>query len=358
MPALSDLLSWLDNKRRVVGRNMSDLVTDPSGYLSMTAANIPQTIAEQGSGMAPMGLAGIFIGKGAATWDAAAMGRAQQMAKEGADPRVVWKETGTWQGPDGAWRQEIPDNTAMFNTSTIGGKKIENDLTVGNPGFDLGGTIGNLIEHPRLGSSYPDLTKSTFIGNKNTFFGDGAQGAFDNGVLTINAPAKAVDAKSTALHELQHAIQQREGWAQGGSSDMAFRDPRMWGKDGAQGSEVAREMLKQKMTEMATPLPIEAYAKSAWGASQVTPEIKRAYANYVRTIKGDAGRFSTEAQQTVAKEWYRRLAGEAEARATQARMPMDAAQRRAVFPEDSYDVPMDQLILRRPLNDLLDPRTD
>lgn len=64
MPALSDLLSWLDNKRRVVGRNMSDLVTDPSGYLSMTAANTPQTIAEQGAGMAPMGLAGTMMYRG------------------------------------------------------------------------------------------------------------------------------------------------------------------------------------------------------------------------------------------------------------------------------------------------------
>lgn len=44
---------------------------------------------------------------------------------------------------------------------------------------------------------------------------------------------------------------------------------------------------------------------------------------------------------------YRALAGEAEARATQARMNMNAAQRREVFPLDSYDVPVDQLIVRR-----------
>ena len=43
---------------------------------------------------------------------------------------------------------------------------------------------------------------------------------------------------------------------------------------------------------------------------------------------------------------YHRLAGEAEARATQARMNMDMPQRLATFPEDSYDVPMDQLIVR------------
>lgn len=47
---------------------------------------------------------------------------------------------------------------------------------------------------------------------------------------------------------------------------------------------------------------------------------------------------------------YRLLAGEAEARATQARIPLDAAQRRALFPEDSYDVPINQLIIRGLLN--------
>ena len=45
-------------------------------------------------------------------------------------------------------------------------------------------------------------------------------------------------------------------------------------------------------------------------------------------------------------EAYRRLAGEAEARAVQARMNMDAGQRRATYPLDSFDVPVDQLITR------------
>jgi hypothetical protein len=43
---------------------------------------------------------------------------------------------------------------------------------------------------------------------------------------------------------------------------------------------------------------------------------------------------------------YRRLAGEAEARAVQARMNMSPAQRRATFPFDSYDVPQNALIVR------------
>jgi hypothetical protein len=43
---------------------------------------------------------------------------------------------------------------------------------------------------------------------------------------------------------------------------------------------------------------------------------------------------------------YQRLAGEAEARAVEARMNMTPAQRRAMFPEESYDVPINELIIR------------
>lgn len=54
-----------------------------------------------------------------------------------------------------------------------------------------------------------------------------------------------------------------------------------------------------------------------------------------------------QAVKDAAYENYRRLAGEAEARATEARRLLDTAQRRALFPEDSYDVPIDELIIRR-----------
>ena len=60
MPALSDLLSWADNKRRVAGRNISDLVQNPRDYLSMTAANIPQTVKEYGED--PMNFVGGGVG--------------------------------------------------------------------------------------------------------------------------------------------------------------------------------------------------------------------------------------------------------------------------------------------------------
>jgi hypothetical protein len=61
MASLSDLLSWMDNKRRVAGRNVADLAQNPSDYLSMTAANTPQTIREYGED--PMNFVGGGVGR-------------------------------------------------------------------------------------------------------------------------------------------------------------------------------------------------------------------------------------------------------------------------------------------------------
>ena len=59
-------------------------------------------------------MAGMFIGKGAKTWDAVKASQAIDMEKAGVDPRKIWTETGNWRGPDGKWRQEIPDNKSSI----------------------------------------------------------------------------------------------------------------------------------------------------------------------------------------------------------------------------------------------------
>lgn len=46
MAGLQDLLSWMDSKRRVAGRNLSDLINDPANALEKTADNTLQTVKE------------------------------------------------------------------------------------------------------------------------------------------------------------------------------------------------------------------------------------------------------------------------------------------------------------------------
>ena len=60
MSTLADILQGVDRVKTTVGRNVSDLLSNPADYLSMTAANIPNTVREYGED--PMN----FVGGGKA----------------------------------------------------------------------------------------------------------------------------------------------------------------------------------------------------------------------------------------------------------------------------------------------------
>lgn len=279
----------------------------------------------------------IFMGDLSKTWDKSAAAKALEMEKAGADPRAIWQETGTFKGVDGKWRQEIDDSAAMFNTSTINGVKRENDLINGTPGFDYG-PINGLLDHDALKAGYgTGLTKSTFVGNKNTMFGDGVQGAYDDaaGALTINAPAKAADARSTVLHELQHAVQGREGFARGGSpKDMPLVLEDLTDK----ASKEARTLFD--IARRNDPLnPGDVVKPGVLGKALGKEKEALRMRQWLERINSFGDGYANDA--------YRRLAGEAEARAVQKRMNMNSLQRRETFPLDSYDVPINELIVRR-----------
>lgn len=261
--------------------------------------------------------AGMFVGPKSATWDKAAAQKAQALAQKGVDPRQVWKETGTFKGPDGAWRQEIDDSA-----SYIKGK----DGTVLDA-LRYGNTPDKVMFHPKLEKAYQ--MDSVRIGSPEGMTSRGSMSLVEvkpslddllnaddlmavqpKRISEINVSRTSPDQRSTLLHELQHDIQQREGFATGGS------------------------MTEANVLDM---LP-EAKAMHEKLMLSRDPNEIGLLSKQLRALRNDP-----EKQL----EAYRRLAGEAEARATQARMNMNMQQRRDLFPLDSYDVPLDQLILRR-----------
>ena len=316
------------------------------------AVALPIGTALKGAGLAGGGVAATFAGVGAKTANREALLVAERMKAAGAPDEEIYKATGWFFGSaDGKPRFEIDDSASMFNASGAPGSRVSNDWPHASmPDENYGPAVGRyaIMDHPALEKAYGSAVPNTFVRNKNTLFGDGALGSFDPATesITMYAPAKAQDARSTMLHELQHAVQQREGFARGGNPEMAFRDKRVWGESGAEGSDVAHRMLKEKMREMATPMPIEDYAKQAWQSDIVTPEIVADYASYAKNIKKNAANFGNEAQKTVSQTWYKRLAGEAEARLTQSRMDMTGAERAANYPPSMYDVPVGDQIVR------------
>lgn len=374
MGALADIYSFIDSKKRA----MSDAVKNPMDALSQalskviedqddrinlrdnayplpgfkTVLNTPEQISGFRDRVAEddlnMAMAGMFVGPGSKTWNKAKAAKAQQMAEQGVDPRVIWPETGTWKGPDGAWRQEVADDLASIYEPSFRTLEV---MQSGNPLKT--NRVSDVLSHRKAYNAYPDLQD---INLDLAFKGRGGAYAASTSWGDPESIALGNPGTSTAIHELQHAIQQREGWERGGSPDMFNQ-----GKE----AELARAALsfRREIDGLGIDKAADWSAKEHavenlyrsldahdWLPSKEARELARdVYNNPNQQLQELVNFYGLDKRTSPFKpdEMYRRLAGEAEARATQARMNLTPEQRLALFPADSYDVPLDQLIVRK-----------
>jgi hypothetical protein len=159
--------------------------------------------------------AGMFIGPASNLWKPDMAFEAQKMLKRGASPQEVWKTTRTGVGPDGQMRQEF--STANSEFIPAPGKRR---------------AAKNVLRDEKLYESYPEMESIPVTQGLN----DGAKygsllGRLDSGIGPAHAGRKILitnkglqeDPRSTAIHEMQHGIQDIEGFGAGGSAAMAGR---------------------------------------------------------------------------------------------------------------------------------------
>ena len=336
--ALPGIVAGVVNAFTAPGRAFSG--SDPTFNPEEEAANFASNVMGGGIGAsravpAPAGSLGMFIGKTAKTWNAEAEAKALQMEKRGETPQAIWRDTGNWKAPDGAWRQEIPDNTATAKSLGWGSTA---DLNKGNSTVE---SLQNALQHSRLGRAYPGTTRGSDEFGKNIAVkirsGGGERASYNDGVISVGDVtgfdgSKRIQ-KSPALHEVQHYIQEKEGWAKGGNPEnapIAFMD------------EISAIRTAKNQLNI-DPYAIQNKKAAGYPLQKYEVERYKQWAN-LTAMEDD---LLVKSRAVSPYEQYLRLAGEAEARATQTRIPLDATQRRALFPANSYDVPLDQLIIRR-----------
>lgn len=242
----------------------------------------------------------IFIGPKARTWNAEAAALAKQLESQGVDPKSIWKETGTWKGPDGKWRQEISDEKSFYRGTQAAGSSYSEDVFL----------------HPDLYKAYPSTGSSRIKETPHE------GGSFNPKTREIRVGPK--DASSTMLHEQQHSIQEIEGFAKGGS---------------------VRE-IGDMMGELKN---IDEKMKDAFDKYVTTTDdvVMQNAAQELNYLGGLREKLRPYANITNPEEGYFRLAGEAEARAVQRRMSLSPQQRRETFPEKSYDIDTELLIMKQ-----------
>lgn len=302
----------------------------------------------------PAGLS--FIGPKSRNWDKVAAELAVKKLDEGADPAEVWREHLIGRMPDKTLFSEISDaemshviplnkwvnrENGQFMAPNISTAWDEAASTL-TPNAPV--RIKRLFNHEQLKNEYPyGFTKNyenqsimdmpVFMTEKNSQ----SFGSLGDGDLTLHPSLLPKEARSTVLHELQHAIQNQEGWSQGGNLDSA-------------ASFYIENYLSPKLKELNNSINEGTKLRG-----NITNEDEYA-ANVLRHKQLVAEReklndevSNIENNQAPKLRLYNRLAGEAQARATQDRLDMDMAQRRENYPLAGgklSDIPLEDLIYK------------
>jgi hypothetical protein len=184
-----------------------------------TAMNIATSV---GPSMV-MGELGALSGTGArATEKMASLMRARQLQASGASRDEVFKQTGWYEGADQQWKFIASDEGAKLNTaSMVPGQTVAGEqhweIPRRSPGTEP--RLSEILSHSgELYSSYPFLKDIAMrpMPRELTQQGYGAAVQPDLSAIYLS-PGAEEKTVSALLHEIQHAVQQHEGFARGGT---------------------------------------------------------------------------------------------------------------------------------------------
>lgn len=185
-----------------------------------------------------------YAGELARTADKETLERANQMLERGASAENIFRETGWFKGADGQWRFEIDDS--KMETDTKWGLLRNPDARRYNMLFEKAYLYDNataedlqelqilegnlkgvrkspyyldeIVKHDALFEAYPALRDVKVRFEANTGNKEGSYHPEENEfVLRTGLKLEPEKLKSTLIHEIQHAIQEQEGFARGAS---------------------------------------------------------------------------------------------------------------------------------------------
>ena len=313
-----------------------------------------------------------YVGVQGQNVDRDALREARIMEKNGEDAEDIRKATGWFRGADRMWRYEVDNSTDEFNrkgdnlkaenpdyaeyknlwskvqdmTITDGEWKRLQELTkvVKPKNAADGGKLSEYLKAPGLYEQYPQLKDITLRFEEME---EGLRGYYDHRkneiVLNKNFLGEYASdkAKSTLLHEVQHWIQNYEGFASGASTEY-------WQNMLASGNEIVTKDMQEQtrnLQSLRNRYPgIDRLARHA--EKYVSEHDAEAYEDVYRQaaeagINEDVLDYYRGLRDFVMNpmkesrapfELYRDTAGEVEARDVQKRMDYTAEQRRAEKP--------------------------
>ncbi len=330
------------------------------------------------------GTLGSFMGVKSSTIDKTRLYKAQQMEMDMAHADDIWKETGTFRGPDKRWRQEIPDKDAKLNPEAFNIKEIP-ATSGGKSQWDVGGTeatvswtpksrqldvdkmskmnlreisdyisaknkdisLEQVLDHPELFKAYPELRGIRVKELPAELAARGVKGQMSGRDLFLAPDLHPDYIRSVTLHEIQHAIQDIEGFAKGGSP----RNFRSKDLDAAESNfnKVKETTEAELAIDMGGKSGVQMFKNAirqdnagviSKEAKALVNSLKESHPEVYKKLSNIVKSEDLLHQATMEHfEKYQRLMGEVEARNVQARMNYDQFDRKSMSPLNSQDRP-------------------
>lgn len=198
---------------------------------------------------------------------------AEKLLTEGVDSETIRQETGWFKGYDGMWRYEVNDSEMEITknlTSPMFSKYVDGDPL----------KLDDVIKHDALFEAYPEL-RDTTVRLKRTL-GKNIVGSYDAKSDTLYVSGSIYLSndmvKEMLIHEIQHKIQNIEGFSRGSS-------PKYWETKGIGEAEYDRFVANSELEK----------ARILRG---LTSEERQDYLRYVETdrqIQAALGAVDTDA---------------------------------------------------------------
>ncbi len=345
--------------------------TDLAGLMVGGPAPVASKLAD--------GTLGSFAGVKSKTINKDKLYQAQNMEFDSVHPDIIHSETGFYRGSEGRWRYEISpeksnildagvefkkgsgnqtDWTSVSVDDTISVKPARMNNIVENPLADAftPSTLGEILHHPELYKAYPHLKDMGVWPMPDRHVKEGIRGMFspsNNGIFM--SPAKTDDFHSTLLHEVQHAIQEFEGFSKGGNPESYL--PKGWKEIKDQYKAARNEALRKAEEQGVSKKEIDSYLgsiqaeengllknlstdkKYASTVSSINERLAKAKELGIYDSLKNIHKSERLIQEAEAKAYsqYRNLAGEIEARNVQSRIDWTDAERSYINPRNFRD---------------------
>lgn len=297
---------------------------------------------------------------------------AERMEAEGRTPEEIWAELGVARTLDGKdWRYEIDDSGMESDTkwgllrnpdarryNELFEKAYLHDAATGEDLKELRILDKNLkgvrksplyldeiVKHDRLFEAYPELRDVKVRFETNTGNKEGSyQQQTNEFVLRAGLKLESENLKDVLIHEIQHAIQEQEGFA--GGANLQYWDEMMQGGYSRRKNDGRIERARSEYHRIFNSAPEEFKDKVRKinrarldedydTADAVIDELYESeYADlWSQLDEADFEWHGNRGEEMNAYDLYYNTAGEIEARDAAARRNMTAEQRRATMPK-------------------------